>query len=143
MPLRRFQDPVPAVRRSFVPGGTRCATSVNMPLQRLQSSARKFKMSREIEPVCRSFGRRRSCTFTALPSRASDARSADKCHVYLQNWLQQIPPQHRPTLNRQGADLSNYALALTPLITVLCNRVTSLKLSERARRGADPVLEHT
>ena len=37
-----------------------------MPLLRLQSSERKFTMSREIEPVRRSFRRRRSCTFTEV-----------------------------------------------------------------------------
>ena len=38
-------------------------TSVNTPLPRLQSSEGKFTMSREIEPVRRSFCRHGSCTF--------------------------------------------------------------------------------
>ena len=37
---------------------------LNVPLLRLQSSEWKFTVSREIEPVRRSFCRRRSCTFT-------------------------------------------------------------------------------
>ena len=45
-------------------GGTERATSVNTSLLRLQSSEGKFTTSREIEPVRRSFRRRRSCTFT-------------------------------------------------------------------------------
>ena len=47
-------------------GGTKRATSVNMPLLRLQSSEGKFAMSREIEPVRRSFCRRGSGTFTEV-----------------------------------------------------------------------------
>ena len=49
-----------------VSGGTKRATSVNMPLLRLQSSEWKFIMSREIEPVRRSFCRHGSCTFTGV-----------------------------------------------------------------------------
>ena len=48
------------------PGGTERATSVNTPLLQLQSSEGKFKMSREIEPVRRSFCRHGSCTFTEV-----------------------------------------------------------------------------
>ena len=47
-------------------GSTRRATSANMPLLRLQSSEGKFTTSREIEPVRRSFRRRRSCTLTEV-----------------------------------------------------------------------------
>ena len=47
-------------------GGTKRATSVNIPLLRLQSSEGKFTMSCEIEPVCRSFCRHGSCTFTQV-----------------------------------------------------------------------------
>ena len=42
------------------------ASSVNMPLLRLQSSEGRFTRSREIEPVRRSFCRRRSCTFAEV-----------------------------------------------------------------------------
>ena len=47
-------------------GGTKRATRVNMPLLRLQSSEGKFTMSREIEPVRRSFRRHGSGTFGAF-----------------------------------------------------------------------------
>ena len=46
--------------------GFRRATSVNVQLLRLRSSKGKFIMFREIEPVRRSFRRRRSCTFTEV-----------------------------------------------------------------------------
>ena len=49
----------------FTSGGTKRATSANMPLLRLQSSEEKFTMPREIEPVRRSFCRHGSCTFKA------------------------------------------------------------------------------
>ena len=52
--------------QGFAPGGTKCATSANMSLLRLQRSEGKFTMSCEIEPVRRSFCRRRSCTFTEV-----------------------------------------------------------------------------
>ena len=39
---------------------------LNIPLLRLQSSEGKFTMSREIEPVRRSFRRHGSCTFTEV-----------------------------------------------------------------------------
>ena len=59
-------------------GGTKRATSVNMPLLRLQSSE-KFTMSREIEPAHGSFRRHGSCTFTEVarlvPSGPSDIHS--------------------------------------------------------------------
>ena len=45
-------------------GGTKLATSVNMPLLRPQSSGDKLATYREIEPACRSFCRHGSCTFT-------------------------------------------------------------------------------
>ena len=44
-------------------GGTKRATSENMPLLRLQSSEGKFTMPREIEPIRRPFCKHRSCTF--------------------------------------------------------------------------------
>ena len=49
-----------------IPGGTKRATSANMPLVRLQSSEGKFATSREIEPVRRSFCRHRSRTSTEV-----------------------------------------------------------------------------
>ena len=45
-------------------GGTKRATSVNVPLLRLRSSEGKFTMSREMKPVRRSFCRHGSCTIT-------------------------------------------------------------------------------
>ena len=48
------------------PCRTKRATSFNMSLLRMQSSEGKFTMSREIEPVRRSFCRRGSCTFTEV-----------------------------------------------------------------------------
>ena len=50
----------------YISGGTIRDTSMNTPLLRLQSSEGKFTRSREIEPVRRSFCRRRSCTFTKV-----------------------------------------------------------------------------
>ena len=46
-----------------ISGGTKRATSANMPRLHLQSSEGKFTMSLEIEPVRRSFCRHGSCTF--------------------------------------------------------------------------------
>ena len=56
------------------PGGAKHATSVQMPLLRLRSSEGKCAVSREIEPVRRSFRRRGSCTFGAFWSIALAVR---------------------------------------------------------------------
>ena len=45
-------------------GGTKRATSAHTPLLRLRSSEGNIAMSREIEPVRRSFCRHGRCTFT-------------------------------------------------------------------------------
>ena len=45
-------------------GGAKRATSAKVPLPRLQSSEGKFAMSREVEPLRRSFCRHDSCTLT-------------------------------------------------------------------------------
>ena len=47
-------------------GGTKRATSANVPLLGLQSSEGRFPTPREIEPGRRSFCRRGSCTFTEV-----------------------------------------------------------------------------
>ena len=47
-------------------GGATCATSVNMPRLRLQSSDGIITLYREVEPVRRSFCRHGSCTFTEV-----------------------------------------------------------------------------
>ena len=47
-------------------GRTKRATTVDIPLPRLQSSEGKYTTSREIETVHRSFRRRRSCTVTEV-----------------------------------------------------------------------------
>ena len=57
-------------------GGAKRATSLNMPLLWLQSSEGKFGMSVEIEPVRRSFCRRRSCTFAEVARLVRSARDA-------------------------------------------------------------------
>ena len=66
----------PRLTLQCMSGGTKRATCVNVPLLRLQSSEDQFAMSREIEPVRRSFCRRRSCTSTEV-ARLEPSRSAD------------------------------------------------------------------
>ena len=70
----------PPLPVSLQSGDTKRATSANLPLLRLQSSERKFIiMSRETEPVRRSFRRHGSCTFTEVarlvPSGTGKART--------------------------------------------------------------------
>ena len=63
----QLRGAVGALAAAFVTsGGTKRATSANMPPLRLQSSEGKFTMSREIEPVRRSFRRSGSCTLTEV-----------------------------------------------------------------------------
>ena len=62
-------------------GGTKCATSVNIQLLRLQSSEGKFTMSREIEPIRRSFSIHRSGTFTEVARLVPSDVSWGALHV--------------------------------------------------------------
>ena len=57
---------LPGFHSYLASGGTKCATSGNTPLLRPQSSGGKFTTSLEIEPVCRSFCRHGSRTFTEV-----------------------------------------------------------------------------
>ena len=71
-----------------MPGGTKHATSLNMPLLRLQSSEGKFTMSREIEPHLRKWRVYRSGTFGAFwawfPFSQGDAgRLHDSVHAQI------------------------------------------------------------
>ena len=64
-------------------GGTKRATSADMPLPSLQSSEGEFTTSRDIAPVRRSFCRHGSCTLTEVarlvPSGASAQGGGRRC----------------------------------------------------------------
>ena len=64
-------------------GGTKRATSKNVPLLRLQSSEGKFTMSREIEPIRRSFCRRRSRAFTEVASLVPSGLGKWAVYIYI------------------------------------------------------------
>ena len=65
-------------------GGAKRATSVNVTPLHLQSSERKFKMTRELEPVRRSFCRHGSCTFTEVARLVHSGISESR---FLGHWV--------------------------------------------------------